>query len=210
MKRIRFVRQTTNGAAHIFGANPVRPYFDSDTGQAVPEVSFDMGAIGRVIATITGRACKTLVEHCGESNLHGREVGGLLVGYKSLRKSPAVGLRSREYDLIVTDSVPVQTFDSSSVHINFTAGALRQAEEAIRVRHMPDGKINLGWYHTHPDQGIFFSAKDQTAHGIFQEPYQIAMVVDPRDMDAGIFYWTANPDRQIAGPVYCSLAERRR
>jgi proteasome lid subunit RPN8/RPN11 len=90
-----------------------------------------------------------------------------------------------------------------------------RADEYIRRKHEPGGKTRLGWYHTHPDQGIFFSSKDKKAHEVFKEPHQFALVVDPRGMEAGLFHWTHAASsnaagRSVTGPICFSLARRRR
>jgi len=177
---------------------------------AVPEIAFDLGRMGKANATVTGRACRTVAEHCRESNQHGREVGGLLIGHVCSQKARGEPERGCEYDLIVTNAIPICTFDNSSVHLNFTEEAWDRAEERIRLSHSADGKTKLGWYHTHPHQGIFFSAKDSAAHQVFAEPYQFALVVDPRGMEAGLFHWISNPEKHVAGPICFSLTRRGR
>jgi proteasome lid subunit RPN8/RPN11 len=204
-QRITFVGQKQESG--LTGADSSRGY--SHHAEAVPELSYDLGDLGAVTATMTGRVCRTLVEHCKESNLHGREVGGVLVGHCGERE--LVGsARGREYDLLVTNAIPICTFDSSSEHLSFTEGAWTRAEDEIRQKHAPDGKIRLGWYHTHPDQGIFFSSKDRTAHDIFAEPFQFALVIDPRGMEAGLFHWVRHADKSLAGPICFSLVRRRK
>jgi proteasome lid subunit RPN8/RPN11 len=138
------------------------------------------------------------VEHCRESNVHGREVGGLLVGHRSVHET-ADGVA--QYDVVLTNAVPVKSFDSSSVRLTFAEDEWTKAEEFIRHRLAPEGKVRIGWYHTHPLQGIFFSGNDQDAHQLFGEPYEFALVIDPRSMEAGLFYWASYSDRHIAGPI---------
>lgn len=48
----------------------------------------------------------------------------------------------------------------------------------------------VGWYHTHPDFGIFLSDRDLFIHEhFFSSPGQMAMVVDPIREIEGIFVW---------------------
>ncbi|MCA9073144.1 MAG: hypothetical protein KDA84_29680, partial [Planctomycetaceae bacterium] len=53
----------------------------------------------------------------------------------------------------------------------------------------PVGKKRLGWYHTHPTQGLFFSSHDHDVHQIFRQPYQFGLVIDPRVMEAEAYFW---------------------
>lgn len=48
----------------------------------------------------------------------------------------------------------------------------------------------VGWYHSHPDFGIFLSERDRFIHEhFFAAPGQIAMVVDPVRDEEGVFVW---------------------
>src|SRR5262245_40035599 len=49
----------------------------------------------------------------------------------------------------------------------------------------------VGWYHTHPDFGIFLSDRDRFIHEhFFNEPGQVAYVVDPIKKHEGMFVWS--------------------
>jgi len=53
----------------------------------------------------------------------------------------------------------------------------------------PD-EVVLGWQHTHPGMGVFLSAHDLFIHRhFFSQPWQIAMVVDPRSRQLAFFQW---------------------
>jgi len=205
-QRIVFVGQKADAAVHIGEASSTTGRRHPADATAVPELSFDLGMLGEVTATMTGRLCRALVEHCGESNLHGREVGGVLVGYRSDRELTGNSSGGRNYELVITNAIPVRSFDSSSDHLSFTEESWKRAEQEIREKYAGDGKLWLGWYHTHPAQGIFLSESDQTAHSIFGEPYQFALVVDPRSMQAGLFHWQWHADKLMAGPICFSLS----
>ncbi|HUG91474.1 MAG TPA: Mov34/MPN/PAD-1 family protein [Planctomycetaceae bacterium] len=57
----------------------------------------------------------------------------------------------------------------------------------------------VGWYHTHPDFGIFLSERDTFIHqNFFSNPGQVAHVVDPVRNVEGVFTW------QQGKPVPCS------
>ena len=58
----------------------------------------------------------------------------------------------------------------------------------MNERFTPEGKCRLGWYHTHPSQGIFFSGQDRDAHTVFQRAH-LTLVIDPRVVEPGLFYW---------------------
>ena len=48
----------------------------------------------------------------------------------------------------------------------------------------------VGWYHTHPDFGIFLSDRDRFIHEhFFSGPGQVAHVIDPIRKIEGVFIW---------------------
>ena len=108
-----------------------------------------------------------------------RESGGFLIGggdtthrrFVEVRHFlPAVEARSRIASLMFT-------------HDTWAAMTREVAER------FPD-QVVLGWHHTHPGFGIFLSAYDQFIHrNFFSEPWQIALVVDPRRQELGFFQW---------------------
>ena len=59
--------------------------------------------------------------------------------------------------------------------------------QGLMDRQYPDLRI-IGWYHTHPGQGVFLSDADiflnETFFGL---PWQCALVYDPRSGQAGVF-----------------------
>jgi len=178
--------------------------------EGVPELTYDLGVLGVATVTITGRACATMREHCADSNARGCETGGLLVGYREQSRVSIKARGGRKYHLVVTHAIPMSSPTSSSVSWSVNEDEWACAEEKLRAVYAPSGKVRLGWYHTHPDQGIFFSMRDRKAHELFDAPYEFALVIDPRNLDAGLFRWTWNPERSVTGPVSFSLANRRK
>jgi proteasome lid subunit RPN8/RPN11 len=56
---------------------------------------------------------------------------------------------------------------------------------------LPFGSLEeqiVGWYHSHPGHGIFFSARDRQTHrDCFTQPWQIGLVIDPTTGSFGAF-----------------------
>ena len=53
-------------------------------------------------------------------------------------------------------------------------------------------RVIVGWYHTHPNFGIFLSDRDVFIHQhFFSAPGQIALVIDPIRNEEGVFTWKA-------------------
>ena len=163
----------------------------------IPEIAYTLPDGNGVRVTISDPACAGIAVHCAESRTHGREVGGVLVGHHSFCRKP--GGRG-EHSVLVTDLIPIQAGSSSASHVRFDEADWDYVERQMESLHAGDGKCRVGWYHTHPTQGIFFSNYDRDAHSIFQQPFQFALVVDPRTMDAGLFHWADHGARRLGGP----------
>jgi proteasome lid subunit RPN8/RPN11 len=77
---------------------------------------------------------------------------------------------------------------SANAQVTFTAETWNHIQGVMEAQH-PDQKI-VGWYHTHPDFGIFLSEMDLFIHGnFFNLPWQIAYVLDPINHEDGVFEW---------------------
>lgn len=86
----------------------------------------------------------------------------------------------------------------ASVRGNFSAGKQTQVTitsetwthvNEVRDRQFPEKKF-VGWYHTHPGFGIFLSGMDDFIQANwFAEPWQIALVYDPKSREDGVFIW---------------------
>lgn len=77
--------------------------------------------------------------------------------------------------------------DSRSAQVTFKAETWIHIHE--RMDQYPGQRI-LGWYHTHPDFGIFLSPADLYIHeNFFNLAWQIAYVLDPVRSEDGMFLW---------------------
>lgn len=108
------------------------------------------------------------------------EVGGALLGraYQS---------NGRVY-VDVRAAIPAVTADQGPVHFTFTADAWSQLHRD-RAEAYPDLDI-VGWFHTHPDLGVFYSSDDVVVHSAaFTQPWHVGMVVDPVRKETSYFGW---------------------
>ena len=65
----------------------------------------------------------------------------------------------------------------------------------------------MGWYHTHPNFGIFLSHHDLFIHhNFFSQALQVAYVVDPINQTRGFFHWHNGGMAQVTG--YYLTADR--
>ena len=111
------------------------------------------------------------------------ETGGFLLG------QVAFDSRKQLWHLEVDEAVPVEPLTQDPVHFTFSWRDV----DRVRSYRETSQKALLGWYHTHPDLGIFLSETDleKTHRVLFAEPFQVALVYDPVRHRAGYFFWEA-------------------
>jgi proteasome lid subunit RPN8/RPN11 len=103
-------------------------------------------------------------EHCfSETQI---EVGGFLIG------------KVEEGKTTVTAAVAAKHTIGQSTQLTFT----HDTWDAIYkfMEKLPDDEKLIGWYHSHPNFGVFLSEHDQfIQNNFFKSPGQITIVVDP-------------------------------
>lgn len=138
---------------------------------------------------ISQAALQQIDEHAN-SNLNA-EVGGVLMGH--LREDAS------HLSIDVLAALPAVTNDHGPVHFTFTADAWARLHED-RSDQYPDLQI-VGWFHTHPDLGVFYSADDVVVHSAaFLMPWQVGLVLDPIRLEGCLFGWRAVPN-DMSKPV---------
>ncbi|MEZ4885092.1 MAG: Mov34/MPN/PAD-1 family protein [Chitinophagales bacterium] len=112
------------------------------------------------------------------------ELGGAMLGY--------YGSDNGNEFIVVTDvfNQPPEYFSTPTM-LRFTGQFYDDLEEYVtQIEAQYPNILRLGLYHTHPNYGVFLSKTDaKTFKGIFKDPFQIAMVVDPVREEDGVFFW---------------------
>lgn len=107
------------------------------------------------------------------------ELGGLLIGELFSLKDFENGILG----IYVNGCVPSKKSQSSKVSLSMHSILWEEARSRIG-----DGKIILGWYHSHPRIGAFFSSTDRkTQNSFFNHNYNIGLVVDPINREEKYF-----------------------
>ena len=108
------------------------------------------------------------------------EVGGAMLG-RAFRNNGQTFVEVRA-------AIPAINDDHGPVHFTFTADAWAQLQKD-RSESYPDLDI-VGWFHTHPDLGVFYSSDDVVVHSAaFTLPWHIGMVIDPIRNESGFYGW---------------------
>ena len=123
------------------------------------------------------------------SNLRS-ELGGVLLGH---------AYRDGEQLMVdVMAALPARNDDHGPIHFTFTADAWSQIHHE-RAQKYPDLEI-VGWFHTHPGLGVFYSSDDVVVHtAAFTLPWHVGLVVDPLGNEASYFGWQEGTLAPIAG-----------
>lgn len=109
-----------------------------------------------------------------------REVGGILVGDV---------LQDKNGPYIKVDHViEALHAEEKGTELTITHETWNHIHEQMDKTH--SGKRILGWYHTHPNFGIFLSEQDQfIQQSFFNLAFQVALVYDPVRKVHGVFSW---------------------
>jgi len=90
--------------------------------------------------------------------------------------------------LEVTNAIRGEYANNQGVGVTFTHETWSYIHEEKDSKY-PDKQI-VGWYHTHPRFGIFLSTQDLfIQENFFNQPWQVAFVIDPISNDDGFFVW---------------------
>ena len=120
------------------------------------------------------------------------ELGGVLLGRECLDD------QTGEPFVWVTESLEAKHYENTQASFTYTHDSW---EELTRERdRLHPGLDIVGWYHTHPDFGIFLSGHDLFLHrNFFGQPLQVAYVIDPIRQDRGFFRWRGDGLEQVGG-----------
>lgn len=117
------------------------------------------------------------------------ELGGVLLGQ-------AYQYKGQIY-VQVDAAVTAKSDQHGPVHFTFTADAWAGIHRE-REEHYPNLHI-VGWFHTHPDLGVFYSSDDVVVHSVaFDMPWHVGLVVDPVRRQSCFFGWVPN-EREARG-----------
>ena len=138
----------------------------------------DFGLIdGLRLITSTEKELIVILSYFAKKKIHKHliqnrnELGGLLLG-KVYKINRLVGIR---YVTVVHNSVPSIEFVATPISISIGTDVWDFAHKYKKQ----DYDV-VGWYHSHPGIGAFFSSTDRnTQSHFFKEPFQLGYVEDP-------------------------------
>lgn len=117
------------------------------------------------------------------------ELGGVLLGgqYEDAEGRPFV---------VVRDCLRAEHYEATKGSFKFTHETWEQITRQ-REQFDPDFEM-VGWYHTHPDWGVFLSGMDMfICDNFFNRSLDVALVIDPCRGDRGWFQWTGAKEERV-------------
>jgi proteasome lid subunit RPN8/RPN11 len=131
------------------------------------------------------------------------ELGGVMLGghFEDASGQPFV---------LISDSLRAEHYESTKGSFKFTHETWENISRQ-RDEFPPDLQM-AGWYHTHPDWGVFLSGMDMfICDHFFNKPLDVAYVIDPCRLDRAFFQWTGKPGERIrrTGGFYVTASRFR-
>lgn len=117
------------------------------------------------------------------------ELGGVLLGGQF--DDPA----GRPF-VLVQESLRARYYENSKGSFKFTHDTW--SDITSRREQFPPDMQMMGWYHTHPDWGVFLSGMDLfICEHFFNRPLDVALVIDPCRDQRGWFQWQEGPGAKV-------------
>jgi proteasome lid subunit RPN8/RPN11 len=128
------------------------------------------------------------------------EMGGLLLGHAYVM--PITPRHGFGFLIEVNAQVTSEQFDNSPVSLRMESQLWQRA-----TPHLDAGLSVVGWYHSHPGLGAFFSGTDRaTQRAFFREPYSLGLVIDPVRAEHACYAGPDSAERGLDVRVAPSLA----
>jgi proteasome lid subunit RPN8/RPN11 len=120
------------------------------------------------------------------------ELGGILLGKECVDEETG-----RPF-VWITEAIEAKHYENTQASFTYTHDSW---QEITRERDQKHPELDIvGWYHTHPDFGIFLSSHDLFIHhNFFDQKLQVAYVVDPIRQIRGFFQWRNGEMEQVGG-----------
>ncbi|GAB4281704.1 MAG: hypothetical protein Kow0080_35350 [Candidatus Promineifilaceae bacterium] len=131
------------------------------------------------VNVILGQQAAEQIKAHAISNLR-TELGGALLG-KAYQHNGTIFVE-------IEAALPAQSGDHGPVHFTFSADSWRQLQSDKEASYPQLDMV--GWFHTHPGLGVFYSGDDVVVHSAaFTLPWHVGLVVDPVRNEACFFGW---------------------
>jgi proteasome lid subunit RPN8/RPN11 len=138
------------------------------------------------VALMLNDDCAGLIDQAAKAGIYNHlrkrriEMGGLMLG-RVFDAAPCPAI------VLIEGFVPSDDFEGTAVSLRMETAVWEKARLTQRV-----GQSVVGWYHSHPNLGAFFSGTDQrTQAAFFTQHHALGLVVD----------WIRNEEKWFRGPT---------
>jgi proteasome lid subunit RPN8/RPN11 len=109
------------------------------------------------------------------------EQGGLLIGRAWANPLPSNTAQVARVEIL--EAIPSMNGDATEYSLKMSTDVWDAANRRIAELAAPHLRI-VGWFHSHPNLGAFFSVTDKvTQAAFFDHPYSVGWVIDPFTSD---------------------------
>lgn len=116
------------------------------------------------------------------------ELGGLLLG--RVFNAPFASASNYPWITLIEQTLPSNEYRNSSVSLRMGTEMWNRASPLLQ-----SGLMVVGWYHSHPNLGVFFSGTDRTTQSaFFNHPYALGLVIDPIRKERKCFFGGASQE----------------
>lgn len=112
--------------------------------------------------------------------------------------------------LWITHAFHARSARGTAVHVDLDADAWQEIHDHARATGCDQNHVVVGWWHTHPDLGAFFSGTDRaTQERAFPRSWQVGIVIDPVRREVALFRGGDSADVELRPVVVSAPAPRR-
>lgn len=124
------------------------------------------------IALIAPNVHQNVLHHLRANSI---EQGGLLIGVPYATEDGA------PHKILILDSAAAPESSGTGYSLRMEGAVWTVANAKLAEQKNPSARI-VGWYHSHPGLGAFFSSTDmKTQADFFHHSYSVGWVIDPSD-----------------------------
>lgn len=146
-------------------------------------VPFGLASDSPITVFVRYKMFREIIDH-GKSDMD-REIMGILLGQAYI-----CPLTERKY-ICIEAAIRSKLATGTSTKVVFDHDAWAEVLTK-KEKEYPSLRV-MGWYHTHPRMGVFFSQADEFCQKLaFTNRWQIGVTYDPASNSAGLFGWDEN------------------
>lgn len=157
----------------------------------------ECGSAIRLLANLMRGSSVYISDDCSEYVMNHvssdrKEVGGVLLG--RVFENNLSATHGNRLLIFILEAISSEVCRNSPVSLEMSTEIWNRVNEQLS-----DKKIVIGWYHSHPNIGAFFSSTDRkTQRSFFNHPYSLGWVIDPFRNESKVYVGMDSEEYQSA------------